>query len=75
MVSIRKPRRKVNFFLWQTSDVTPLLAPVLLRAVGVIKPPSIAGGLLGAYAPGEPNASVHVVLDSVLFCQHLGLNQ
>jgi len=38
------------------TDVTPLVAPVLMRAVGVIRPPSIAGGLPGAYAPGEPNA-------------------
>jgi len=37
-------------------DVTPFAAPVLMRASGVIKPLSIAGGLPGAYAPGEPNA-------------------
>ena len=37
-------------------DVTPIPAPVLMRASGVIKPLSIAGGLPGAYAPGEPNA-------------------
>ena len=38
------------------SDVTPIAAPVPMRASGVIKPLSIAGGLPGAYAPGEPNA-------------------
>ena len=37
-------------------DVTPIAAPVLMRASGVIKPLSIAGGLPGAYVPGEPNA-------------------
>jgi hypothetical protein len=37
-------------------DVTPICGPVPMRAGGVIKPPSIAGGLPGAYAPGEPNA-------------------
>ena len=37
-------------------DVTPIAAPVLMRASGLIKPLSIAGGLPGAYAPGEPNA-------------------
>jgi predicted MFS family arabinose efflux permease len=37
-------------------DVTPFAAPVPMRADGVIKPLSIAGGLPGAYAPGEPNA-------------------
>ncbi len=42
--------------LRQRSDVTRLVAPVLMRAGGVIRPPSIAGGLPGAYAPGEPNA-------------------
>ena len=39
-----------------TADMTPFAAPFLLRADGVIKPLSIAGGLPGAYAPGEPNA-------------------
>ena len=38
------------------SDVTPIAAPVLMRASGVIKPLSIAGGLPGVYAPGELNA-------------------
>ena len=38
------------------SDVTPISGPVPMRAGGVIKPPSIAGGLPGAYAPGEPSA-------------------
>ena len=37
-------------------DVTPIPAPVLMRASGVIKPLSIVGGLPGAYAPGKPNA-------------------
>ena len=37
-------------------DVTPISGPVPMRAGGVIKPPSIAGGLPGAYAPGEPSA-------------------
>jgi len=37
-------------------DVTPMSGPVSMRAGGVIKPPSIAGGLLEAYAPGEPSA-------------------
>ena len=41
---------------WQSIDVTPFAAPVLMRASGVIKPLSIAGGLPGAYVPGEPNA-------------------
>jgi len=36
--------------------VTPIPAPVLMRASGVIKPLSIAFGSPGAYAPGEPNA-------------------
>ena len=36
--------------------MTPFAAPVLMRAGGVIRPLSIAGGLPGAYAPGEPNA-------------------
>ena len=36
--------------------MTPIAAPVLMRADGVIKPLSIAGGLPGACAPGEPNA-------------------
>ena len=39
-----------------TCDATPFAAPAPLRADGVIKPLSIAGGLPGAYAPGEPNA-------------------
>ena len=52
----------------------PLVAPVLKGAIGVIRPPSIAGGLPGAYAPGEPMRSVYAVLDPVLFCQHLGLS-
>jgi hypothetical protein len=38
------------------SDVTPISGPVPMRAGGVIKPPSIAGGLPEAYAPGEPSA-------------------
>ena len=36
------------------ADVTPFAAPVPMRASGVINPLSIAGGLPGAYAPGEP---------------------
>jgi hypothetical protein len=36
--------------------MTPFAAPVLMRAGGVIRPLSIAGGLPGAYAPGAPNA-------------------
>ena len=36
--------------------MTPIPAPVLMRASGVIKPLSIVGGLPGAYAPGKPNA-------------------
>ena len=36
--------------------VTPISGPVPMRAGGVIKPPSIAGGLSEAYAPGEPSA-------------------
>ena len=48
-------------YLWigtttSTTDVTPFAAPVPMRASGVIKPLSIAGGPPGAYAPGEPNA-------------------
>ena len=39
-----------------SGDVTPIFAPVLMRASGVIKPLSIAFGSPGAYAPGEPNA-------------------
>ena len=42
--------------LLQLGDVTPFAAPVPMRAVGVIRSLSIAGGLPGAYAPGEPNA-------------------
>lgn len=38
------------------ADVTPFVAPVPMRAVGVIRPFSIAGGIPKAYAPGEPNA-------------------
>ncbi|MGA1114670.1 MAG: hypothetical protein ACO3TI_06960, partial [Aquiluna sp.] len=37
-------------------DVTPFAAPVPMRAGGLVRPLSIAGGLPGAYAPGEPNA-------------------
>jgi hypothetical protein len=37
-------------------DVTPFAYPVLMRAGGLVRPLSIAGGLPGAYAPGEPNA-------------------
>jgi len=37
-------------------DVTPISGPVSMRAGGVIKPPSIAGGLPEGYAPGEPSA-------------------
>ena len=36
--------------------MTLFAAPVPMRASGVINPLSIAGGLPGAYAPGEPNA-------------------
>ena len=42
--------------LHKLPDVTPIAAPVPMRASGVIKPLSIDGGLPGAYAPGEPNA-------------------
>jgi len=35
-----------------TGDVPAFAAPVLMKANGVIKPLSIAGGLPGAYAPG-----------------------
>ncbi|MDH4406876.1 MAG: DUF2075 domain-containing protein, partial [Cyanobium sp. D14.bin.5] len=38
------------------SDVTPFAAPVLMRAGGLVRPLSIAGGFPGACAPGEPNA-------------------
>ena len=38
------------------ADVTPLAAPVPMRAGGLVRPLSIAGGLPGACAPGEPNA-------------------
>jgi hypothetical protein len=38
------------------TDVTPISGPVPMRAGGVIRPLSIAGGLPGAYAPGEPSA-------------------
>ena len=37
-------------------DVTPFAAPVLMRAGGLVRPLSIAGGFPGACAPGEPNA-------------------
>jgi len=37
-------------------DVTPIAAPVPMRASGVIKPLSIDGGLPGVYAPVELNA-------------------
>ena len=36
--------------------MTPISGPVPMRAGGVIKQPSIAGGLPEAYAPGEPSA-------------------
>ena len=36
--------------------MTPISGPVPLRAGGVIRPPSIAGGLPGAHAPEEPSA-------------------
>ena len=38
------------------ADVTPFAAPVPMRAGGLVRPLSIAGGLPGACAPGEPNA-------------------
>jgi hypothetical protein len=38
----------------QSGDVTPFIGPVLLRAVGVIRPHSIAGELSGSYPPGDP---------------------
>jgi len=37
-------------------DVTPIRGPVPMRAGGVVRPLSIAGGLPGAYAPGAPSA-------------------
>ena len=42
--------------LHKLPDVTPIAAPVPMRASGVIKPLSIDGGLPGVYAPGELNA-------------------
>jgi hypothetical protein len=45
-------------------DVTPISGPVPMRAGGLIKPPSISGGLPWAYAPGEPSA--------VCSCSHVG---
>lgn len=37
-------------------DVTPFAAPVPMRAGGLVRPLSMAGGLPGAYLPGELNA-------------------
>ena len=37
-------------------DVTPFTAPVLMRALALIRPPSIAEVPAGACAPAEPNA-------------------
>jgi hypothetical protein len=56
-VSVVSPLKQLVMFSDATAvDVTPICGPVPMRAGGVIKPPSIAGGLPGAYAPGEPNA-------------------
>jgi len=41
---------------YDAGDVTPSAAPVPMRAGGLVRPLSIAGGLPGACAPGEPNA-------------------
>ena len=38
------------------AEVPPLTAPAPMRAGGLVRPLSIAEGLPGAYAPGEPNA-------------------
>jgi len=39
-----------------SSDVTPIAAPLPMRAIGLIWPLSIPGVLPGAYTPGELNA-------------------
>jgi len=46
----------MNALIENSLDVTPIIGPVPMRAGGVFKPPSIAGGLLEAFAPGEPSA-------------------
>jgi len=51
----------LNYILLLPSSfigVAPIgvLVPVSIRASGIIRPLSIAGGLPGAYSPGEPNA-------------------
>ena len=38
------------------TEVSPFAVAVLMRAVGVSRPPSIAEGLPEAYSVGEPNA-------------------
>ncbi len=52
-------------------DVTTISGPVPMKTGGVIKPPSIAGGLLEAYAPGEPSA---IYMHSTLSCAVLPIN-
>jgi clan AA aspartic protease len=55
-VRFRNRRCFTGAMVLGNDDVTPMSGPVPMRAGGVIKPPSIAGGLPEAYAPGEPSA-------------------
>jgi hypothetical protein len=53
--NIRLSKRKI---FSELIDVTFISGAVPMRAGGVIKPPSIARGIPGAYAPGEPSAVI-----------------
>ena len=52
----RLPEELTRGFGEFLAGVTPVATPFLIGAIGLVRPPSMAGARPGAHAPGEPNA-------------------